>query len=86
MHQISIDDQVYADVSRRATDAGFPSVDAYVNDILRHYPFDEETEDLSGFFTPERLALIDEAVAEIDAGKGIPLEEVREHFRRKFSE
>lgn len=84
MRQISIDDQVYAEVSRRATAAGFSNVDAYVNDILRDYAFDEETEDLSGFFTPERIAEIDRAAAQADAGQVRTIAEVREHLRRKL--
>jgi len=37
----------------------------------------EETENLDHFFTPERLARIDRAAAQIDAGLGIPSEQVR---------
>jgi len=85
MKQILIDDRLYADVCRRAADAGFSSSDEYVIHLLRQ-AVAEDSDDLDGFFTPERLSEIDKAVAEADAGKVIPLEQVREHFRRKFEQ
>lgn len=81
MHQIQLDDLLYQEAQRRAAEGGFGSVDEYVADRLRH-DF-EETENLDRFFTPERLAHIDRADAEIDAGQGIPAAQVREHFRQK---
>jgi hypothetical protein len=83
MRQIQLDDQLYQDVQRRAASAGFGTVDEYVADVLQH-ELDEETEDLSHLFTPERLAIIDRAMAQIDAGLGIPMEQVREHFEERF--
>ena len=83
MRQIQLDDQLYQDVQRRASAAGFKTVDEYVADVLQH-ELDEETEDLSHLFTPERLAIIDRAMAQIDAGLGIPMEQVREHFEERF--
>lgn len=80
---ISIDDRLYAAVSRRAEELGFLSIDGYVADLLRQ-DLVELPEDLNSLFTPERLAMIDEALAEIDAGKGIPAEEVRKQLRRKL--
>jgi hypothetical protein len=81
MHQIQLNDQLYQEAQRRAAEAGFGSVDEYVADMLQHDL--EETENLDHFFTPERLAHIDRAAAQIDAGLGIPSEQVREHFRQK---
>jgi hypothetical protein len=81
MHQIQINDQLYQEAQRRAAEAGFGSVDEYVADRLRH-DF-EETENLDHLFTAGRLAHIDRAAAQIDAGEGIPSEQVQEHFRRK---
>lgn len=66
MPQIRLDDNLYRMAQRRALEAGFGSVDEYVADRLRH-DF-EETESLDRFFTPERLARIDRAIAQIDAG------------------
>jgi plasmid stability protein len=88
MHYIAVDDQLYAKLSLRATAAGYASVDDYVCDILREELDDREDlpENFDHLFTPERLAIIDQAVAELDAGKGIPAERVHEHFRRKFQQ
>ena len=81
MHQIQLDEQLYQEAQRRAAEGGFGSVDEYVADRLRH-DF-EEPENLDHLFTPERLAHIDRADAQIDAGLGITAEQVREHFRKK---
>ena len=81
MHQIQLNDQLYQDALRRAAEVGFQTVDEFVADILQHEL--EDTEKLDHFFTPERLAHIDQAAAQIDAGQGIPAEQVREHFRQK---
>ncbi len=81
MHQIQLNDQLYQDALRRAAEVGFQTVDEFVADILQHEL--EDTENLDHFFTPERLARIDQAAAQIDAGLGIPAEQVREHFRQK---
>ncbi len=81
MHQIQIDDQLYQEANRRAAEAGVASVDEYVVDRLRH-DF-EEVENIDHFFTNQRLAHIDRAAAQIDAGQGISSEQVQEHFRRK---
>jgi len=75
MHQIQLNDQLYQEAQRRAAEAGFGSVDECVADMLQQDL--EETENLDHFFTPERLARIDRAAAQIDAGLGIPSEQVR---------
>ena len=82
MRQIQLNDQLYQVAERRASAAGFVTVDEYVADVLQH-DLDEETENFDCLFTPERLANIDRAAAEIDAGQEVPSEQVRDHFRRK---
>ncbi len=82
MHQIQLDDELYQVVQHRATSAGFETVDQYVADVLQH-DLQEETENFDYLFTPERLAHIDRAAAQIDAGQGISAEQVRDHFRQK---
>ena len=82
MQQIQLNDQLYQEAQRRAAEAGFGSVDEYVADVLQH-DLQEQTENFDHLFTPERLAHIDRAAAQIDAGQGIPSEQVREHFRQK---
>ncbi len=84
MHQIQLNDQLYQEAERRASAAGFISVDEYVADVLQHDIL-EETESLDSLFTPKRLAHIDRAAAQIDAGQGIPAEQVRDHFRQKHN-
>ncbi len=82
MHHIQLNDDLYQEAERRASAAGFVSVDDYVADVLQHDLL-EDTENLDSLFTPERLAHIDRAVTQIDAGQGIPAEQVRNYFRRK---
>lgn len=82
MYQIQINDQLYQDALRQATANGFGSVDDYVISFLKNDSQVEENFD--HLFTPERLAKIDAAIAQLDAGQTISSEEMREHFRRKF--
>ncbi len=42
-----------------------------------------ETPNLDHLFTPERLAEIDEAAADVEAGNYFTAEQVREHFKQK---
>lgn len=74
MHQIQLNDQLYQEAQRRATESGFGSVDEYVASMLQHDL--DEADNLDRFFTPERLAHIDRAVAQIDAGQGMTREQV----------
>lgn len=75
MHQIQLNDQLYQEALRRATEAGFPSVDDYVADVLQH-DLHAETESFDHLFTPERIDHIDRAAAEIDAGQGLTPDQV----------
>jgi hypothetical protein len=43
----------------------------------------DDTENLDHFFTPERLAHIDRAAAQIKSGESFTSEQVREHFNQK---
>ena len=81
MRYIQLNGQLYQEAQRRAAECGFASVDDYVTSMLQADV--EETENLDHLFTPERLAHIDRASAQIDAGQGITAAEVREHFRPK---
>ena len=83
MYQIQITAQVYSRVERRAIEAGFASVDEYVVDLLTRDVF-ENAENLDGLFTPERLAHIDRAVEQIEAGQFHTAAQVREHLRNRF--
>jgi hypothetical protein len=81
MQQIQLDDQLFQEARRRAAEVGFESVDQYVADVLQHDL--EDADNLDHLFTPERLAHIDRAAAQIDAGQGLTAGQVREHFRQK---
>lgn len=81
MPQITLDDQVYQKAQLRAEEAGFASVDEYVADVLVH-DFDPETPDLDHLFTPERMALIDKGIADIEAGRFFTREESERHLEK----
>lgn len=86
MHQIQLADRLFTEAQRRATAAGFATVDEYVADVVSHdlvEDTDGETPNLDHLFTPQRLADIDAAAAEIAAGNSYTAEQVREHFDRK---
>jgi len=86
MHQVQLDERLYKDAQRRATEAGFSSVDEYVADIVSHdlvEGSEDQTPNLDHLFTPERLALIDAAAAEIRDGDCLTADQVREHFKQK---
>ena len=62
---------LYKEAQRRAAEAGFASVDEYVADVVSHDLVEDVgagTPNLDHLFTPERLAHIDEAEAQIKAG------------------
>jgi hypothetical protein len=85
VHQIQLNDQLYQDAQRRAAEAGFGSVDEYVADVLQH-DLREEIEDFDHLFTPERLAHIDRAAAQIDAGLGLTSEQVDVELAKRRDE
>ncbi len=75
MPQIVLTDQVFDAARRRAVESGFGTVDEYVADVL--------TEDASNvdfdpaqLFTPERLAELDAAAADVRAGRVLTREQV----------
>ena len=74
MHQIILSDQLYQDAQRRAAQAGFPSVDEYVADVLSH-ELQAEIPNFDHFFTPERLAEINQSLADVRAGKVLTLDQ-----------
>lgn len=78
--QLNLSDEVYEQVKRRAAQAGFASIDAYVADVLSG---DEPGVDeaLDHLFTTERLAHIDKAIATVNAGGPThTMDEVRENL------
>jgi hypothetical protein len=79
MPVVQLDDQVFEVVRKRASDAGYASVDAYVTDML----VGEHAENIDRLFTPERLAHIDKADADIQSGKGYTTEQAEKELARR---
>jgi hypothetical protein len=89
MHQVQLNEDLYKNAQRRAAEAGFSSVDEYVADVVSHDLLDvngDETPNLDHLFTPERLAQIDAAAAEIDAGNYFTSEQMHEELARRRAE
>jgi hypothetical protein len=82
MHQVQLPDHVYEEAVRRAREAGFDSVDAYVADVLQD---DRErpggTDDLDARFTPEVLESLDETAAAVSRGEFITYEGLKAESR-----
>lgn len=74
MHRIQLEDQLYQEAQRRAAEAGFENVEAYIADVVQHDL--EEAKHVELLFTQERLAQIDRAAAQIEAGQGLSMEQV----------
>jgi hypothetical protein len=85
MHQVNLNDQLYQDVQRRAAEAGFTNVDDYVADVLSH-DLNEETPNLDHFFTPERMAQIDQSLASAAAGNVYTSEQVDDELAKRRDE
>jgi hypothetical protein len=86
MPQIQIDDSLFKAAQRKASDGGYASVDDYVLDVLVHDLVEDnaaESPDLEHLFTPQRLAEIDQAAADVEAGNYFTADQVREHFKQK---
>ncbi len=84
MPNITISDELYQKLVIRAQDDGFDSVDDLVMDLLEQ-EFAEPV-NFDEFFTPERLAEIKTAIAQVEAGESLTAEVMREHFRRGKSD
>jgi hypothetical protein len=85
MHQILLDDKLYHELQRRASESGYATVDEYIAEILSHDP-DEQSENLDHLFTPERLAHIDEAKAQIKSGNFYTSEQADAELARRRAE
>jgi predicted transcriptional regulator len=81
MPQISISDQLYQKVLQLAKSNGFDGADDYVSDLLEQAV--AEPENFDEFFTPQRLAEIKSAIAQVEAGESLTAQVMREHFGRK---
>ncbi len=89
MPQIELTERVFSAAQRCAAEAGFSSVDEYVADVVSHDPVEESlgaAANLDHLFTPERLAHIDAAEAEIQAGNSYTAEQADAELARRRAE
>jgi hypothetical protein len=89
MHQIQLDDQLYKEAQRRAAEAGFSTVDEYIADVVSHDLVEDNggsAPDLDHLFTPERLAKIDKADADIKAGNFYTTEQADAELAKRKAE
>ena len=81
MHQINFSDELYRNAERRAAEAGFASVEAYVANLVEHDAngdiFDPDT-----FFTHQRLAEIEAASADVRSGNFLTMEQSQADLAR----
>ena len=81
MYEIRLNENLYHQASQRAVDLGFSGVDDYVADMVRSDL--AETENFDHLFTPERMAQIEKARRQVDAGQVYTSEEVWSYLERK---
>ena len=79
MHQIQLTEQVYLEVQKAAAARGFETVEAYIADVAHE---DLEEDEFTHLFTPERLAKIDKARADVQAGNVLSKEQVEAQDRK----
>jgi hypothetical protein len=83
MHQVQLADPLYQEARRRATEAGFATVDEYVADIIAQ-DLELSTENLDPVFTPEVIRDLDRVSAAAKAGgTTYSPDQIREHFRKR---
>jgi hypothetical protein len=85
MPSIQISDQLYREAQSRAAGAGFANVDAYIADVLKQ-ELQDEVGNLDDFFTPERIAQIQEAEAEVARGEVYTWEETKIELAKRRAE
>ena len=85
MPEIRLTDQLFVKAQLRANENGYESVEEYVADIIAN-DLESGVEDLEHLFTPARLAQIDKAAAQVDAGEFRTSKQVREYFTKRFEE
>ena len=89
MPQVQLNDQIFTAAQRRAADVGYANVDEYIADVIAHDLSGENGEDipnLDHLFTPERLARIDSAAAQIRDGRFYTAEEADVELAKRRAE
>jgi hypothetical protein len=83
MQQVQMPDQLYRVAQRRATEAGFATVEEYIADVVTQDVADD-TENFDHLFTPQVVSELEQISAAAKAGgRTYTSEEVGEHFRKK---
>lgn len=86
MRQVQLTEDLYQEALRRASDAGYSSVDDYIAEVVSQ-DLREDNENFDDRFTPEVIAHLDQISAEIKSGgKTFTMEEVDAHFKNKREE
>jgi hypothetical protein len=85
MYQVQLSDKLFKEAERRAMEAGYSTVDEYVADVVSH-DLHEGTENLDHLFTPQRLAHIDKAEAEIKGGNFYTAEQADAELAKRRAE
>jgi hypothetical protein len=67
MHNVQLGDNLYREAERRAKEAGFESVDAFVADVVS-LNLHDDPDNFDHLFTPERIAELERISAEMKAG------------------
>jgi hypothetical protein len=89
MPQVQLNNQIFTAAQRKAATAGYASVDDYIADVVSHDLSEEngdQTPNLDYLFTPERLAHIDAAAAEVRDGKFYSTEQADEELAKRRAE
>ena len=85
MHHVQLNDQLYEQAKRRASEGGFKSVDDYVADVVS-LDIEDPEENFDHIFTPEVLAELDAASAQAKAGHTFNVKEARAELARRRAE
>src|SRR5665213_2968547 len=84
MH-VQLNERLYKEAERRAAEAGFSSVDAYVADVISQDLIEDdlgESPHIEHLLTPKRIAEIDAAIADVDAGNFLTEEEMEAYYKQ----
>ena len=85
MPEIRLTEQLFIQAKVRASAEGYKSVEAYIAELIE-MDLASVVEDVDSLLTPARLAQIDRALSQIDAGEFRTSTQVREHFKKRFEE
>ena len=84
MHQVKLNDQLFEQAQRQAVEAGYVSVDEYIAELVSHDA--TATANFDHLFTPQRIAIISKASAEIDAGAALTAEQADRELSKRRDE